>query len=55
MNINNLGRGIKRIALKKYPNEPYSIFELPVRKNKKYYQVWNGERWYKLNIIYLKK
>ncbi len=42
---------IKHIALKKYPKEPYSIFELPVRREKRYYQVWNGKRWYKLYII----
>ena len=43
----------KRIGLKKYPKEPYSIFELPVRKGKKYYQVWTGKNWHKLEITNL--
>lgn len=49
-----MNKEIKRIGLKKYPNEPYAIFELPVRKDKKYYQVWTGKKWYKLEIKTLK-
>ena len=42
--------GIDRIGLEKYPKEPYAIFELPVRLNKKKYQVWTGKNWYQLRV-----
>ena len=41
---------METIGLKVYPKEQYAIFELPVRKNGKYYQVWTGKKWYRLEI-----
>jgi hypothetical protein len=43
-----------RIGLKKYPKEPYTIFELPIRVIGKKYQVWTGKKWYKLEISNLR-
>ena len=51
----DVGKPSEKIGLKKYPKEPYAIFELPVRKNEKNYQVWTGKRWYKLEIKTLNK
>lgn len=42
--------GIVKLGLIRYPKEPYAIFQLPVRKSKKYFQVWTGDKWCKLNI-----
>ncbi len=39
-----------KMSLKKYPNEPYTNFELPVRYNRGYFQVWLGWKWHRIDV-----
>ena len=38
------------IRFKKEPTGDYSLLKAPYRVRKGIYQIWNGEKWIKLNI-----